>query len=415
MATRNTGARYAPTRPYARKQENVRLRRRPSFRFFAFTGVFVVFVIVLLVLLLSPPPTAAVVLASTEYTADFDMLIVRDEMSYAVPNYGKTEFIAQEGSHIEAGEPIVKVYKLGYNDSTLSELLDLQKTIMDYETGVMRAGVIDPSLDDINSRIDTKSKEIQASIASGSRNNLLGLEGDMESLLNERTSYLNNSVQPNDQLRQYMNKEQELKDVINGWCSVVTADTAGIVSFYFDGCETLMSKDNIGKFTKKALEEVSAGKTLNTTDKDQAKVPLYRVVSEDKWYVVLLSGKKIPEMFLGNVFSMVFDDYLETQYTGSVYNIQELDNKGGYVYTIQINGNIGPLLGDRRVSAKLASTIQGWRIPKSCLKLEDGVNYVQRVSGKYVPVVVIGSEGDYVFVQTYKDQPSLSENELLKK
>lgn len=377
--------------------------------------MFVVSVVVALALLLSPPPTAAVVWGSAEYTADFDMLIVRDEVVYQAMNYGKTDFVAQEGAHIEAGEPIIKVYELEYNDGTISELLDLQKTIMDYETGVIRAGVIDPSLSDIDSRIDLKAKEIQSSVSSGKWEDLLGLEGDMESLLDERTSYLNDSVQPDEQLRLYLSRQQELKDQINGWSSVVTAETAGTVSFYFDGCESVMAKENIGLFTKKTLEEISNGKTISVSDKGQGNKPLYRVVSEGSWYVVLLSDNRIPEMFQGNAFTMVFDDYLNTLYTGSVYNIQELENNDGYVYTIKIDGNIGPMFGDRRVSARLASTIQGWRIPKSYLKLEDGVNYVERNSGEYVPVVVIGSEGDYVFVQTYKDKPALKENELIKK
>jgi hypothetical protein len=415
MATRKAGTRYAASKPSARRPANSRSRRRPSFRFFIITGAFIVSIAVLTVLLLSPLPTAVVVWASTDYTADFDMLIVRDEVVYQAMNYGKTEFIAQEGVHIEEGEPIVKVYELRYNNGTLFELLDLQKKIMDYEINELRAGVIDQSLNDIDTRIDLKAKEIQASISSGRRKDLLGLEGDIESLLNERTSYLNNSVQPDDQLRQYLNREQEIKDAINEWCSVVTAETAGTVSFYFDGCESIMAKENIGSFTKKALEEISAGKTVSISEKDQAYKPLYRVVSEDNWYVVLLSENRIPEMLQGNVFSMVFDDYLDKQYTGSVYNIQELENNEGYVYTIKINENIGPMLGDRRVSARLATTIQGWRIPRSCLKPEDGVNYVENESGEYVPVAVVGSEGDSVLVQTYKDQPVLKENEHLKK
>lgn len=414
MATRNTGARYAGSRQIAGRPANVRLRRRPGTRFFIIAGIFVVSIVVLLVLL-SPPPTAVVKWGSTEYNAAFDMLIVRDEVVYQAMDYGKTDFVAQEGAHIEAGEPIVKVYERGYNDGTVSDLLDLQKDIMRYETDTMREGVIDPTLDNINARIDLKAKEIQSSISLGQWNSLLALEGDMESLLNERISYLDETAQPDDQLRQYLSRQQELKDQINSWCSVVTAETAGRVSFYFDGCESIMAKDNIGYFTRKTLEEVSAGKTVSISDEDQAYKLLYRVVSENKWYVVLLSDNNIPEMFQGNGFSMVFDDYLDTRYTGSVYNIQELENNDGYVYTIEIDGNIGPMLGDRRVSARLAATIQGWRIPRSCLKPEDGINYVEKDTGEYVPVFVVGSEGDSVFVQTYKDQPVLKENDLLKK
>ena len=62
-----------------------------------------------------------------------------------------------------------------------------------------------------------------------------------------------------------------------------------------------MAKDNIGTFTRKALEEITAGKTVSISDKDEDYKLLYRVVSEDKWYVVLLSDKKIPRFLEAEV------------------------------------------------------------------------------------------------------------------
>lgn len=409
---RYSGSRY-PSGKSA--QKNVHIRRRPSIKFFIIAAGFLTAVVVLLILIFSPMPTAAVEQASTGFDKSYDMLILRDEVAYQAMNYGKTEFIAREGAHVEVGDPIVKVYEPGYNEGTLGELLDLRKTVLDYEINTSRAGVKDPSLDEINSRVDAKVKEIQQTIESSNRGALLQMDLDLESLLNERMSYLQSVVVPNDQLRAYTTQEQQLTDQINKWAQVVTAELSGAVSFYFDGCEPVMSKENIGKFTRVALEEVSAGKTVSTSEEEQGSVPLYRVVNENEWYVVLLSSKKIPEMFPGNAFTMVFDDYLDTQHTGTVFNIQELENNDGYVYTIQVRDNIGPMRGDRRVTARLVTTIQGLRVPKSCIRTEDGIDYVERVTGEYVPVLVIGSEGDNVFIQTYKDQPSLQLGELLKK
>lgn len=414
-AVRYTNRAYsAAQRAPGRKPVKAQTRRRPSFKFFIIAAAFTASVTAVLVLLLSPPPTAAAEIASMDFNAEFDMLIVRDEVAYQAVNYGKTEFIAREGAHVEAGDPVVKVYELGYSDETLSELLDLRKTILDYETQVSRAGVIDPSLDEINSRIDTKARQIQNAVTQGSLKDLLGLELDMEGLLGERMTYLKSVVVPDDKLREYQAQEQQLTETINGWSSLIAAEKSGTVSFYFDGYESLMTTANMGSFTEKTLEDVMAGKTLSS-GKDEAYVPLYRVVSEDAWYVVMLSDNRIPEMFMGNVFSMVFDDYLNTQYTGKVYNIQELENNNGYVYTIQIEGSIGPMLGDRRVSVRLYTKIESLRIPRPCLKNEDGVDYVQKMSGETVPVLVIGSEGEYVFIQTFKGQAALSAGELLKK
>ncbi len=396
-------------------KRKVQARRKPKLKFYLILLAVVAAAAVTLILVLRGQPTAAVEWASTEFSAKYDMLVVRDEVVYQAKNYGKTDFLAVEGQHVEVGDPIVQVYEWGYNDETLSILLDQQKTILNYQTDVLQAGIIDEQLNDINSRIDAKAKEIQQAVDSGQLQNTLPLERDMAALLDERMAYQKSSVMPNDQLREYYSEETELLTQIAGWRTSINAKESGTVSFYFDGCEALMTKENIGHFSKKALEEVAAGKTIKTDEEDQATAPLYRVVDEKEWYVVMLSEKKIPEMYVGNAFSLVFDDYLETQYTGVVFNTTELENNDGYVYTILIQDNIGPLLGDRRVSARLYNVQEGLRIPASCVKTSEQTDYVETVGGQIVPVVVVADDNEYVFVQTYEGQPSLEVGQLIKK
>ena len=391
------------------------IRRRPKIKFFLIVAVTVVVIAVVLILLFRTEPTAAVEWASTEYEAQFDMLIVRDEVVYEAKNYGMTDFIAEEGDYVEVGDPIVEVYEWGYNEETLSKLLDLQQTILTYEVEVSRAGVLDEDLDDINSRIDAKATEIQQAVFDNQLATLVSLKRDMQSLLEERMAHLKEVVVADNQLNEYYEEEQVLLEQIAEWCNEITANESGIVSFYFDGCEALMSKDNIGSFTKKVLEEVSEGKTIETAEEDQAYAPLYRVVNENEWYVVMLSDSEIPEMFLGDVFSIVFDDYLDTQYTGVVYDAAELEENDGFVYTILIQDNIGPLLGERRVSAKLYTVIEGMRVPKACVKATDEVDYVETEDGEVIPVFVIAEDGEYYFIQTYADQATLEIGQVLKK
>jgi hypothetical protein len=176
-----------------------------------------------------------------------------------------------------------------------------------------------------------------------------------------------------------------------------------------------MNKQNIGSFTREALEEVLEGKTVEIPQKDKAYAPLYRVSNGNEWYVVLLSDKKIPEMHLGNSFSIIFEDYLDTQYTGLVYDVSELDQNAGYVYTIIIQDNIGPLLGERRVSARLYGMQESLSIPKSCVKTVDKVDYVETAEGEYVPVLVIADKGDTVLVQTYEGEATLEIGQLIRR
>ena len=173
---------------------------------------------------------------------------------------------------------------------------------------------------------------------------LLPLERNMRTLLEERSTYLRN-VMPDNQLTDYLKQEQALLELIAGWRQSITANEAGRVSFYFDGNEALMNKENLGKFTKSMLEEVTAGKTIEVSSDDQGITPLYRVVNENEWYIVMHSDEEIPELYVGNVFSLIFEDYLDSQQTGIVYEKTILENNDGFVYTILIRDPIGPFWG----------------------------------------------------------------------
>jgi hypothetical protein len=412
---RNTGARYHYRNPDFRAAPKASGRRRPRLRFYLVLLAAVAVAAVVLILALRGQPTAAVEWAKTEFSAKYNMLVLRDEVVYEAKNYGKTDFIAVEGQHVDVGDPIVEVYEWGYNDETLSILLDLQKKILTYQTDVRLAGIIDEQLNDINRRVDAKAQEIQLAVADGKLAKALPLEREMDTLLDERMAYLKTSVMQDAQLAEYYNEENELLRQIAGWRTSVGAKETGTVSFYFDGCEALMTPENIGRFTKKALQELEAGKTFKTDEKDQATAPLYRVVNENAFYVVMYSDKKIPEMYEGNKFSLVFDDYLDNQYTGTVFNVTALEKNDGYVYTILIQDNIGPLLGDRRVSAKLYSVQEAWRVPASCVKTSEGVDYVETADGRLVPVMVVADNGGYKYLKTYEGQASLDFGMLVKK
>ncbi|MFA5675731.1 MAG: HlyD family efflux transporter periplasmic adaptor subunit [Christensenellales bacterium] len=389
------------------------VRRRPRFKFFIIMFVVISVFGAILAMLLRSRPTVAVEWASAEFDARFEMLIVRDEVVYLSKNYGKTKFIAEEAQSVVAGDAIAEVYEWGYNDDSLSKLVELQKSILKHQIEERRKGIIDEKLNEINGRIDSNARDIQQAVHKQNNFVMLGLERQMEALLSERMQYLKGVTVPDDHLRDLYEQEEELQNMFSKWRKLLVAEDGGAVSFYFDGCERLMSKENIGKFTRVAIEEVMAGKTVQISQDNQAYAPLYRLVNENEWYVVLLSDKRIPEMYKGNTFSIVFDEYLHMRYNGVVYDASGLENNDGFVYTIMIQDNIGALLGDRRVSARLYGVQESLRIPKSCVITIERADYVETLDGEYIPVDIVADDGEYVLIKNYQQQPALKLGQMI--
>jgi hypothetical protein len=407
----------------ARYSTQAATRRRPKARFYLILGAVLAVVVMVVALVLHAQATSLVEMGQTSFSATYDMLIIRSEVVYEAKNYGKTVFIAEEGQHVSAGDPIAQVYSWEYNDDTYSQLLSLQQQILDYEVTVSRAGVIDPQLDDVNSRISAKVAEVEAAVKEDRPQDALTLQRELEALMTERAEYLKSVVMVDDTLRGYYSDEAALEATISGWRMDLTANAEGVVSFYFDGNEALMTPANIGSFTEKALSEVAAGKTIKTGEGDAAYAPLYRIVDTDDWYVVMYSADAIPEMHEGSPYSLVFDEYIDHQYTGVVCNATTLANNGGFVYTIRIQEDIGPLVGDRRVTARLVGEQQGWRVKKSCVQetrseTENGqtvtVTYVETADGQYVQVEIIADDGNYYLVRTVEGQGTLTEGQRIR-
>jgi len=426
VSTQGTGRRPA-SRPYDRmtssQYSTKTTRRKPKTRFFVIVGAVLAVVIMMVTLVVRAQATSLVEWGQTSFSATYDMLVIRTEVVYEAKNYGKTVFIAREGQRVAAGDPIAQVYNWEYNDDTYSQLLSLQEQILNYEMNVSRAGVIDPQLEDINSRIRAKVKEIEAAVADDRPQDALTLQRELEALLAERSEYLESVVMEDATLSGLYAQEEALVKTISEWRIDLNAGTDGVVSFYFDGCEKLMTPSNITKFTKESLAEVAAGKTIKTKESDAAFAPLYRVVDTDDWYVVMYSAKAIPEMHEGSAYSLIFDDYLDNQFTGVVCNASTLENNGGFVYTIRIQQEIGPLLGERRVTARLVGAQEGLRVKKSCVQegkveTEDGktvrYNYVETPDGQYVQVEVIADDGKYYLIQTVEGQGSLAVGQRIR-
>ena len=106
MAVRqNTSARYHYRNPDFRATPKMSNRRRPRLKFYLILLATAAVVAVTLILVLRGQPTAAVEWAKTEFSAKYDMLVLRDEVVYEAKNYGKTDFIAVEGQHVDVGGP----------------------------------------------------------------------------------------------------------------------------------------------------------------------------------------------------------------------------------------------------------------------------------------------------------------------
>lgn len=353
--------------------------------------------------------TVTIQSGNIEFETERSTVIVRDEQVYSAENYGKASFLASEGERVAQGTPIAQIYKWGYNDKIMSELLDVQTKIEQYQENNLLHNVKDSDLSAINTNIAVQSQKISGIINKTAEGDLIIEEKALKQLMDNKRQYLKDKVKADAQLEQYYDQESQLQEKVEGWRQTMPAPEAGVVSFYFDGCETLLNAKNIGQLTIKNINDIINGSTLSKAGSSDTQRPLYRLVNNVQWYLLIVTLTPIREFGTGTNFEIAFNDYPDKQYAGKVIG-NRMEQESGYIYAIQINDDIGPLLNVRRADAKIHTTFTGMKVPSKAVKTVDkqqGVYLIENNQKKFVPVNVLIDQGGNSIIKAANEGDTL--------
>ncbi len=361
-------------------------RRQVNPKFYIFLSAVVVVAIVVLFFIFNIN-TAVVEQGTIPFEKQVSAIIVRDEQVISAQNYGKPNYIVAEGDRVEAEAEVMQVYKWGYNEKVMNDLIDYQTKIEQYQLN----GLNDPTVTDLDSQIMIKAEEIKKMINDTAQGDIVTAERELKALMAQKRQYLKDTVPKDQQLEEFYAQEQEIDGRVNNWRQTLTAPSAGVVSFYFDGAESILNAANIQSIKSADIEGILNGTTGKVVAAAGGEVesPVFRLVNSYKWYLLVQSDQEIPEFANGTVFSIAFDDYISRQYQGTV--VGTITEDKSYIYTIEIDDDIGELLNVRRAQAKVFTQFSGLKVPEKALIEEDGVTGVNIVTGRektFVPVSV---------------------------
>ncbi|MEZ4357645.1 MAG: HlyD family efflux transporter periplasmic adaptor subunit [Eubacteriales bacterium] len=384
---------------------------RPSKRFYIIAVILAALAVIFLCLNMLLPKTAIVTQGEIMFEDSFNGVVVRDESVYEAENYGKAIFIAEEGSAVTVGEEIAEVYKWGYNEQTMADLIDIREQIMDYQLNTLLKNIINVNLADYNSKIEDKSIEIRQVISGEKEGNPITLERELSDLMNQRRDYLNTAVPLDNTLSSLYDQETALEERINAWKVYIYAEEEKIVSFYFDKYESLISTDNMDKLTISNIKEILKGSITNTLSNTDSSKPLYRLVNQNEWYVIVMADKQKNEITVDSQFSVVFKNIYDKQYTATV--VSERSDPKGYIYILKITDDIGDLLSARSVNFSMKNTFSGLVVPSAAVKTSGDTNYVQVKTADdviEVKVKIVAEQNKKSIVEPLEDNQILTAN-----
>ena len=329
--------------------------------------------------------TAVVRAGRLEFDTEVPVVIVRDEEVITTESYEKVSFLVPDLQRVEADTPVAEIFRWGYNERVMNDVIDVQNRIEEYEA---RQGSAGQELREINTRIAEETDRIRQ-IANGSSEDMIAAERQLGLLMDQKRQLLADSAQRDSQLTALYDQEQQLLERVNSWRDLSSAPQAGVVSYYYDGYERVINADNIRNVSAEVVEALLNGTLQVQTDEEDTARPLYRLVDNFSWYAVLEPSEHILEFANDNTFSVVFEDDPERRFEGRI--IGNIAEGTRYLYVMEFSEDIGGLVNTRRTTATLSAVFDGLIVPERAVVTvggQQGVYVLENKVRSFVPVNV---------------------------
>lgn len=343
-------------------------------------------------------------------------IIVRSEKLYQMDVNGKAELTVEEGQSVSEGEEIAVVYSSDYSEATLTSLKNCQVKILDYLRNNLLKDVLNQDLANMDAQIEELTAQIHEMIMDEETGDLLKYERELRNLMTERQTFLREQVNVDSQLQSYYDEEAALLAGIEGWKRSSTAESDGVVSFYFDGAESVLTPANMVKLSVSDITNILDGKSYYTLTDSTTSRPLYRLVEKNNWYAVVISETKIPEFHSENTaFHVSFGGSDSQSYTAKVTEVRQ-EGKN-YIYYFHFTDDVSKLIIARNVDMTISMDYVGVIVPQSAVKEKDGEKgvYIRNTENakQFIPVEILINNDGYAIIQAVDVANTLNENSVL--
>ncbi len=403
----------------------------------------------LAIFLLKPGRKSGTLHTGTQTLAlEASAIVIREESCVSVERYDRATYQVQEGAQVTSEMPVATVYKWGYTDDMTQSLLNIQEQI--YQKQLELLGSVESAeLSNINNQLLEKQqairqclrRELQGVTMEASQispaataqpdvnqesgqtaqpaeqqpeaqqltaqqpagEDLLTLENDIKDLLTQRSALLRQLVQADEALNALYGEEETKKAQLAEYASDVVAKGSGVVSFYFDGFEQVLSGDKLDVINadviNKVLDSAAGGMVASSESL------LFRLVNPSHWYIAFVTPRsQALRVSAGQTYNVQVEGYADRLFIGTA--LEPVVNENGVVNILEFNETLGDLIGVRTVKIILSGEMTGLEVPLEAIVEENGAP-VLPVDGQKIPLEVYSADEDTAIIAA-KDGASLS-------
>ncbi len=323
--------------------------------------------------------------------------IVREETAVKGENYknGMVK-IKSEGEKVASGDSIFRYYASGEEDikNKIATINEEIQQIMQEEEGIFSADI---KL--IDNQIQSELNELYEV---NSIQKIQEYKKNISSYIDKKAKISGELSPSGSYLKQLLAQKEEYEETLSSNSEYITAPVSGVVSYRIDGLEEVLNINNFESLNKATLDElnIKTGQTVASSEE------MGKVINNFFCYLIFNSdSEEAKEVQTGDNLQIRLEN--SNVVKASVQNIIEEDD-GSKTITIKITNNVEDLIAYRKISFDIIWwSAEGYRIPNTALREENGINYVLRNRNGYynkMYVKILKQNDEYAIVQQYETE-----------
>ena len=327
-----------------------------------------------------------------------DVVIARDERITDSESWTSVQYYADEGAFVYQGSRIADVYAAGYSKTDENKLLSIRSQIKANQKAMPLYA--DQQLDRLNGQVLGYAGELEMLVQQKHRGNLLNLERQLKDTLAIRQNYLTQKFSTDQTLRGLYENEATLVKKIESWTNNYLASSDCIVSFYTDGYESMLAAQDIDHITASQVRSVLNGEDPILSTAQRGRVAVYREVSPNGFYLLMLSHDAKWNPIDGNVYKVELKGFEDSIYDATVISSSRTGNE--LLVRMYVEGDVRTVLNSRVTTAVIGEVfVSGLQVPIRALLTQGGEVgvVVTNDGGRFIPVQVIDHTQEYAIIQ----------------
>lgn len=343
------------------------------------------------------PLTEIVQYGSIDSQKEYECIIIRQESLIEAPMEGNMKYFAEEGEKVEKGFKVAEVYSSNMSDEDRNKLVDINRRILNIQT--LEESIFDTDISKLDNEIASLIDSIKTSKIKGKYYEISSYKEELIDKLNKKNRISGGKSFSGINLESLQTEKNALEEKIDSSIVEMYSPDSGIISYYIDGVEEVLTPDNISNIKIDFIKSLDIKPNSMRHEKVIYNQPVFKVIDNTVWYIGIFTDSSDAKNFkVGNKLTVEMNN---SKVTGVVDEI--INNKDFSLIKVKIYQQAQDFHKERRAILNITmDNYEGLKINRDSIIDKNGQLGVYELDinkkTKFVPIKVIGYKEDNVII-----------------